>query len=230
VVDGLREGQPLGALLGYRVERCLHDTFVDNGRSMDRFIAPLRRVAPLIARSSGLTTAPVDGIAANNVVDGVVLYRRWQEERSVVVAEVTKAGLGTSDLAALSAILDDLGDAIDGLSDALTAESAYQLVRGNTSRTASTLTAIARGEAPPPELEVARTPRTGTSITHRLMLLMSGPNTNTNGWLGYAGSYRAAPSRCSTSGHSRPATARRFAAPSSDSTTAARLPKRARSP
>jgi hypothetical protein len=192
LLEGVRQGQPLGALLGYRVERRLHDTFVDNGRSMDRFIAPLRRVAPLVARSSGLTTAAVDSIAANNVVDGLLLYRRWNEERSVVVAEVTKAVLGTSDLVALSAILDDLGDAIDGLSDALTAESAYQLVRGNTSRTAGTLSAIARGEAPPPELEVTRTPRTGTSITHRLTLLMSGPNTNTNGWLSYAGSYRAA--------------------------------------
>ena len=51
LLDGVRQGQPLGALLGYRVERLLHDTVVDNGRSLDRFIAPLRRVAPLVARS-----------------------------------------------------------------------------------------------------------------------------------------------------------------------------------
>ena len=50
LLEGLRQGQPLGALLGYRVERLLHDTRVDNGRSLDRFIAPLRRVAPLVAR------------------------------------------------------------------------------------------------------------------------------------------------------------------------------------
>ncbi len=74
---------------------------------------------------------------------------------------------------------------IDGLSDALTAEAAYQLVRGNTSRMASTLPAIAQGDAPPPELEVARTPRSGTSLTHRLLVLMSGAtNLNTPGWLG----------------------------------------------
>ena len=58
-------------------------------------------------------------------------------------------------------------ESVDGLSDALTAEAAYQMVRGNTSRLASTLPAIAQGDAPPPELEVARTPRTGTAITHR---------------------------------------------------------------
>ena len=83
LLDGVRQGQPLGALLGYRVERLLHETVVDNGRSMDRFIAPLRRVAPLVAalerdcRPGRSTPSP-----PNNVVDGLVLHRRWKEERS----------------------------------------------------------------------------------------------------------------------------------------------------
>jgi hypothetical protein len=192
LLEGVRQGQPLGALLGYRVERLLHDTTVDNGRSLDRFIAPLRRQAPLVARADAAVTGPVDSIAANNVVDGLVLSRRWNEERTTVVAELSKAGFGTSDLSALTAILDTLADMIDGLTDALTAESAYQMVRGNTSRTASTLSAIAQGNAPPPELEVARTPRSGTSLTHRLLLLMTGPNTNTNGWISYAAASRGA--------------------------------------
>jgi hypothetical protein len=192
LLDGVRQGQPLGALLGYRVERLLHETTVDNGRSLDRFIAPLRRVAPLVARSSVIPTGPVDTIAANNVVDGLVLDRRWKEERNVVLTELNKAVMGTSDLSALTSIMNALADAIDGLSDALTAESVYQMVRGNTSRTASTLTAIARGDAPPPELEVTRTPRTGTSMTHRVLLLMSGPNVNTPGWIGADAAVRSA--------------------------------------
>ena len=191
LLDGVRQGQPLGALLGYRVERLLHETVVDGGRSMDRFIAPLRRIAPLVARASDTPTGPVEAIAAENVVDGLVLHRRWKEERSVVIAAVTSAGLGTSDLTTISSILDRLGDAIDGLSDALTAESVYQMVRGNTSRTASTLASIAQGDAPPPELEVARTPRSGTSLTHRLLLLMSGPNVNTPGWISAAARVRS---------------------------------------
>ena len=60
------------------------------------------------------------------------------------------------------------------VSDALTAETAYQMVRGNTLRTAGTLAAIASGDAPPPELEVARTPRSGIALTHRVLLLFSG--------------------------------------------------------
>jgi len=192
LLGGVRQGQPLGALLGYRVERLLHETTVDNGRSLDRFIAPLRRVAPLVARSSTIPTGPVDTIAANNVVDGLVLDRRWKEERNVVLAELNKASMGTSDLFALTSIMNTLADAIDGLSDALAAESVYQMVRGNTSRTASTLAAIAHGDAPPPELEVTRTPRTGTSMTHRVLLLMSGPNVNTPGWIGADAAVRSA--------------------------------------
>lgn len=183
LLEGMRHGQPLGALLGYRIERLLHDTVVDNGRTMDRFIAPLRRLAPLVARATPGATGALDNIAANNVVDGWALHRRWKEEQSTVMMELTKEGMGTSDSAALGKIFEALGDMIDAVSDALTAEAAYQLARGNTSRLASTLSAVAQGDAPPPELEVTRMPRSGTSLTHRVLLLMSGTtNLNTPGW------------------------------------------------
>jgi len=126
------------------------------------------------------------------VIDGLILHRRWKEEQSAVVAELAKEGMGTSDLSTLTAILQKLDDAIDGLSDALTAEAAYQMARGNTSRMASTLSAIAQGNAPPPELEVSRTPRSGTSLTHRLLLMMSGAtNLATPGWAGGAAGMRS---------------------------------------
>ncbi len=60
------------------------------------------------------------------------------------------------------------------MSDALLAESVHQAVQGNPTRTASTLDAIAAGEAPPPELDVVRTPRTGIALTHRLVMLLDG--------------------------------------------------------
>ena len=66
-----------------------------------------------------------------------------------------------------------LDDAIDALSDAAVAECAHQAVRGNILRTGTTLQAIASGDAPPPELEVARTPRTGLAVTHRVVALFN---------------------------------------------------------
>ena len=74
----------------------------------------------------------------------------------------------------LEAALNRLADSVDAVSDALMAESVYQVVRGNPLRAASTVESIAGGETPPPELEVVRTPRTGIALTHRLVTLFSG--------------------------------------------------------
>src|SRR6185369_11109829 len=80
----------------------------------------------------------------------------------------------TNSKTVLEGELNALADSVDAVSDALTAESVYQVVRGNPLRAASTVDSIAGGETPPPELEVARTPRTGIALTHRLVTLFSG--------------------------------------------------------
>src|SRR5205823_14418713 len=65
LLEGVRQGQPLGALLGYRFERRLHDL------KLDRFIAPLRNIAPLVVRERESNTLPAEVLAANNVVDAL---------------------------------------------------------------------------------------------------------------------------------------------------------------
>jgi len=185
LLDGMRQGQPLGALLGYRLERRLH------GLELDRFIAPLRELAPLSARKLEATDLPVESIAANNVVDGLVLNQKWLDTRGDVESALHKAGANDNDMGSLIRELGAVADAVDAVSDALTAETAYQMVRGNTSRLASTLNAIANGDAPAPELEVARTPRTGIALTHRLLQLFSGKPPATTGWAAASTSVRA---------------------------------------
>ncbi len=190
LLDGVRQGQPLGALLGYRLERRLHDL------NLDIFIAPLRRIAPLVVRQRETTTAAAEALGADNVVDALALLRFRQMPGDLTVSQAI-ASVPSTTLQQTQAVgeIDALFDAVDGLSDALTAEAAYQMVRGNTARLANTLSAIAQGDGLPPELEVARMPRTGTPITHRVVILFSGapsagPNwttTNTRstleGWL-----------------------------------------------
>ena len=82
LLDGVRQGQPLGALLGYRVERLLHETVVDNGRTMDCSSRRCAGVAPLVARATPTRRRRSRRSRPNNVVDGLVLQRRWKEERS----------------------------------------------------------------------------------------------------------------------------------------------------
>jgi hypothetical protein len=198
LLDGVRNGQPLGALLGYRVERMLHNANVDNTHSLDYLIAPLRQMAPLAPRARNDTEATIapqlEAIAANNVVDGLILQRLWKDSQSGVLSKLPFRGTG--DFYAIQGILNSLNDMVDAMSDALTAETAYQMARGNTSRVASTLASLAQGAAPPPELEVTRVPRTGTALTHRVLSLMSATtNLTTPGWFGGDAGVRSAAER-----------------------------------
>ncbi len=154
ILDAVRQGQPLGAVLGYRFERGLHERHPN--RELDRYILPFRNLAPLVARKLEQTDDPLESIAAHNVVDGLALNRRWKADEIPWGAQGLPA-LGSPDEAAVSSELQKLADVIDAVSDAVTAESVYQAVRGNPTRSGAVLDAIARGEAPPPELEVVRT-------------------------------------------------------------------------
>jgi len=188
LLDGVRQGQPLGALLGYRFERRLHDAH------LDQFIPFFREVAPLVARklqqtapSAESPTPSVESIAANNVVDGLALQRTWKtiprgmifpmQSLQMLFARGTKQPnpvfLAPAS-GALFAELDLLDASVDAVSDALLAETVHHAVQGNPLRTASTLDAIASGEAPPPELDVVGTPRTGIGLTYRLVTLFGG--------------------------------------------------------
>ena len=189
LLDGVRQGQPLGALLGYRFERRLHEL------GLDPFIAAFRKVAPLGGKLEN-TNEPVEAIAANNVVDGLELRRKWDEvkdnpDASAVFLSALNPPPAAAERTKLKNVLSALSEAVDAVSDAVVAESVYQAVRGNTARAASTLDAIARGEAPPPELEVVRTPRSGVALTHRVVTLVSGNPAATPGWIDPAQSARA---------------------------------------
>lgn len=176
LLDGVRQGQPLGALLGYRFERRLQDA------NRARFIMDFRRIAPLVAHKIEATSDPAESVAANNVVDGLVLSRNWQQIQKPLPNNASPlTGLFQppvlekvlSDKAFLEAELDALADSVDAVADALLAEGVYQVVSGNPVSASSTLESVAAGEVPPPELDVVRTPRTGIALTHRLITLFS---------------------------------------------------------
>ena len=175
LLDGVRQGQPLGALLGYRFERALHE------RRLDDTVDDFRAMAPLVAATAPASAEAAESVAAHNVVDGLKLFTLYDAKPNPAPPLFVRC----------AAVLDELGEAIDALADALVAETAYQAVRGNTARTAATLQAVATGERSPPELEVARTPRTGTAVTHRVVVLFGGATSIARGWPAKSRSPRA---------------------------------------
>jgi hypothetical protein len=152
------------------------------GRAEQALAAARAELAAQLNRQWGQA---LESLAANNVVDGLELHRRWKAgQRRVAPATQWDAttipfgdavlgfpSLGSGDFVALDTQLRALDESVDAVGDVVVAESVYQIVQGNPLRSGATLDAIAAGEMPPPELEVVRTPRTGIALTHRLLAL-----------------------------------------------------------
>lgn len=177
LLDGLRQGQPLGALLGYRLERGLHDRHAE--AEVDRFVSALRERFPLRAGRIPQTATdpsqqvPIEQVEARNVVDGLSLVRHVTRTD---VPDSYPFGLDgvlppatAGQAAALTSEVHALLDVHDALADLAVAESAHQALAGNTERASATLDAYAKAGFPP-EPTVVETPRGGTTLTHRLGL------------------------------------------------------------
>lgn len=139
----------------------------------------------------GQAPAVSEAVRANNVVDGLSLRQRWRTGAASGRWDVTTIpfgddtlglpALGTAEHQAIDLELRALDDAVDALGDLLLAEGVHQVVHGNPARAGASVDALSRGDAPPPDVEVVRTPRSGTGVTHRLVVLLD-PSAAFDGW------------------------------------------------
>ncbi len=171
-LEGIRNGQSLGGLLGYRFERGLHDEH--SLTEVDKFIYPLRKAFPLVADSISTTQTapdvPIEAIEASNVLDGLKLVTRVRTSN----IQTYPFGLATllphasaDEAAAINKEVDGLLDVYDAIGDLALAEGVHQAVQGNFERIAATLDAYTTGHFPP-EPQVVQTPPTGIGLTHRV--------------------------------------------------------------
>jgi len=175
VLEGMRNGQSLGALLGYQFERHVHD----HGPLQVRELTyPLRREFPLAASQIAKTNNEVgeasEVTAAMNVVDGRKLLEHAESQKDFTYP----FGLNTlpritgAPETAITNALAHIRDLNDAVADLALAEGVHQAVLGNYDRSAGTLEAFAKGSYPP-EPEVIRTPRSGIALTLRTAIHFS---------------------------------------------------------
>ncbi|HEX6667589.1 MAG TPA: hypothetical protein VF081_13455 [Solirubrobacterales bacterium] len=175
LLGGVRRGQDLGSLLGYRFERALHD------EHKDELIDDFRRDFPL-----QLSPEPQDGnedktkweesseaVAARNVVDGLALAR--------AAMALTEAEAETKFGAAARAVAD-LVDSLDAVGDLLLAESVHHLIGGNPLRAGISADTLGRGEDLPDRFDVLRSPHRGRAITHRVAAVLPASPRIAGGW------------------------------------------------
>jgi hypothetical protein len=191
VLDAVRNGQPLGAVLGYQFERGLHEGHP--GAELDKYVEPFRALYPLVGGQ--LTPAapdePVKAITARNVVHGWRLYEDFiAQPQKIVWGTAGLPAEGSTDFTTITAELGALNETVDAVSDLLLAESVYQLVRGNTAAASASLDTLSRG-ARPPDPEVIRSPRGGSTIIHRVALVLDPAAALPASWGGIAASPRS---------------------------------------
>jgi len=188
IIEGIRNGQPLGALLGYRLERSLHD---EPTAYLDRLIYEFRRAFPLAGNRNSRTevtdldAGEITKVEARNVVDGAAfadhLARTGQDTYPYGLSGLPALGElvqpGSPSAAEIGVLVDrcvtEMRAGADAVADLMLAEGVYQVVRGNYDRAAGALDAVSKGTHPPLP-EVSETPRNGTTLTHRVALHLRG--------------------------------------------------------
>lgn len=172
-LEGIRQGQSLGALLGYQLERGLHDAWVLG--EVDEHIHALRKKFPLVADRHSDTASPptasIETIEARNVVDGLRLVEHVKNNPSPSYPfgfnDLPPADQAQRD--AINAEVARLIDTTDAIADLKVADSVYHAVQSNYDGVAATLESSGNGQLPP-EPAVIETPRSGRTVTHRVAL------------------------------------------------------------
>jgi len=170
IFEGIQMGHAPGELLGYKLERMLHD----QATPLDKYIPVLRGLFPLggtALANPGNPNGPastqsgkpaewvsrLDGLAIVNAIKGGNNYPFGSGQLPAAGAEAT----------AIQAGISELQDTLDAMKGLMVAESIHQLVQGNTDRAGALLKSIHELK-PPSVFEFVRTPRTPAEIlTHR---------------------------------------------------------------
>lgn len=172
LIEGIRAGQTLGALLGYQFERGLHDRH--NQAEVDEFIYDLRKAFPLVARRLRRTAEPedtsIEALEARNVLDGVKMAEHIRKTglKTYPFGKTLPAATAAQQ-AAINAEVDRMLDSHDAVADVAIAESVHQAAIGNYDRAAGTLDTYSKGNFPPIP-DVIQTPRSGITLTQRVGL------------------------------------------------------------
>lgn len=179
VLEGIKAGQSIGALLGYQIERGLTG-------SAARFQLSLRELAPLNTDELG-TELPVGErtarVAAASVVDGAELLRRFPLESLTGPSSPLGIKLGTQPANAyvppggwdaitqeewdsVAAALRSASETLDAVSDALLAESVLHYATGNAARASAAMDAVSSGGGVDPDLGILGVRQSGRTLTH----------------------------------------------------------------
>lgn len=183
LLAGLRGGQSLAALLGYRFERRL----VEMG--LGEHIPTMRQIAtaaigPTDPADSG-RDRPEGDPATGEVTDGVVIA--FLSDSGGLGSRLEPHGLEPSARVQIFGAAAEAANAYDALGDVMLSEGVHHALSGNASRAAAAFDTMAEGDGGAPDPDFVRTPIGGQQVGQRICV----PLAATRGWDGDGGRVRA---------------------------------------
>jgi hypothetical protein len=161
IMQGMRNGQAIEALLGYQFERGVHDRgSADSSLAvLNALIFDIRVAFPIqrVRIAAGAGGGAEETIESYEVVNGLTLAETTSPNWAAITGADSTV-LTPARLTALNEERDKLADTLDAVNDLLLSESAYQMVQGNYDRASAALGSI-KDAFVPPDLEVVKTPR-----------------------------------------------------------------------
>ncbi|HEU4871332.1 MAG TPA: hypothetical protein VFT08_10815 [Pyrinomonadaceae bacterium] len=174
-LEGVRNGQTLGALLGYQFERALHDRYVIDGDALAQHILAFRKKYPMVADKITPGASAADVInrkESYQVVDGYALLEAVMLGPTPLgypfgVDPTLLPAPGTAAANAIVTEVERLKETLDAIADLSLAEGVFQVTQGNYERAGAMLKALSEGTSPP-DPEIVNTPRSGAVVNHKL--------------------------------------------------------------
>ena len=168
VIQSMSNGQPFGALLGYRLERALGSAHSDSITAL-RKAYPQRRAQGAF----GAEAAGDDAVVPAEVVDGYEVFQNAPHAARIAKME------GDSDF---QDAMDELKFIVDAVADVVVAEGVHTVASGRHAAAGALFKATAEA-LQPPELSVAAEPRNGTTITNKVMIGVAADGAGAAGWI-----------------------------------------------
>lgn len=199
LLDGIRNGQTLGALLGYQFEKGLMDKY-NTISGLNTYLQALRKKFPLndvalINANQGPSNSNQNN-RVNTVVNGLILLESFRTYLSSEINENPKSSMyeiatninptlynswlisvfgsavSTSISACILKELDGLANTTDAIADIALTEGVFQITQSNYPRSSAIMEAVSTGKVIP-EIEVTNNPKSGLNLTHNLAVAIS---------------------------------------------------------
>lgn len=169
ILDGMRNGQNLGDILGARLERSLHD----DPQPLDSYIDDIRSATNA---NKGLSQP------AARIVDGLLVARAYSTEPTTeelflrtalenLTAPANNSTAKNRRNLRVRELFAQIAANLDAVADLTMAQSVHSLSQGHDTSAGAVLNMLGDQEGPVPTIDVMRTPRHGQLVTHRLGVL-----------------------------------------------------------